>query len=105
MRDSCGEGRTGSNRVNRGGSWNNHARNVRAAYRNANTPDNRNDDLGFRLARAQRRAGWPVADPTITASPAKSRGEIQAGAGVEVAAADAPSNPPRWPTLAPEPPR
>ncbi|MCA9526808.1 MAG: hypothetical protein KC549_11000 [Myxococcales bacterium] len=43
----------GSNRVNRGGSWNNSARNVRAAYRNGNSPGNRNENLGFRLSRAQ----------------------------------------------------
>jgi len=41
---------TGSNRVNRGGSWNNDAQNCRAANRNNNTPDNRNNNLGFRLA-------------------------------------------------------
>jgi hypothetical protein len=40
----------GSNRVNRGGSWNNNARNVRVSNRNNNTPDNRNNNLGFRLA-------------------------------------------------------
>ncbi|TAN42491.1 MAG: hypothetical protein EPN22_12010 [Nitrospirae bacterium] len=34
----------------RGGSWNNNARNVRAVNRNNNTPDNRNNNLGFRLA-------------------------------------------------------
>jgi hypothetical protein len=39
----------GSNRVNRGGSWNNNARNCRSANRNNNDPDNRNNDLGFRL--------------------------------------------------------
>lgn len=39
----------GSNRVNRGGSWNNEPRNVRSANRNRNTPDNRNNNLGFRL--------------------------------------------------------
>ncbi len=39
------------NRVNRGGSWNNNPRNLRAANRNRNTPDNRNNNLGFRLAR------------------------------------------------------
>ncbi|NWH04813.1 hypothetical protein HXW94_07405 [Desulfobacter latus] len=33
----------------RGGSWNNSARNVRSANRNRNTPDNRNNNLGFRL--------------------------------------------------------
>jgi hypothetical protein len=40
----------GSNRVNRGGSWNNDPANCRVANRNNNTPDNRNNNLGFRLA-------------------------------------------------------
>ncbi|MCP5085194.1 MAG: SUMF1/EgtB/PvdO family nonheme iron enzyme [Rhodobacteraceae bacterium] len=40
---------TGSNRVNRGGAWNNDARNCRSAYRNRNDPGNRNDNIGFRL--------------------------------------------------------
>ncbi|GHU77039.1 hypothetical protein FACS189414_3790 [Bacteroidia bacterium] len=40
----------GSNRVNRGGSWNNSTRNVRVPNRNNNAPDNRNNNLGFRLA-------------------------------------------------------
>ena len=34
----------------RGGSWNNNSANVRAANRNRNEPDNRNDNLGVRLA-------------------------------------------------------
>jgi hypothetical protein len=33
----------------RGGFYNNEARNVRCAYRNRNDPDNRNDNLGFRV--------------------------------------------------------
>jgi hypothetical protein len=37
-------------RVIRGGSWNNNAQNVRAAYRNHNEPTNRNNNLGFRCA-------------------------------------------------------
>ena len=41
--------RTGSNRVNRGGSWNNTAQNCRSAKRNNNTPSNRNNNLGLRL--------------------------------------------------------
>ena len=41
---------SGSNRVNRGGSWNNNAQNCRSANRNNNNPDNRNNNLGFRLA-------------------------------------------------------
>jgi hypothetical protein len=36
--------------VVRGGSWNNKPRNLRAAKRNRNEPDNRNNNLGFRLA-------------------------------------------------------
>ncbi|MFK7844955.1 MAG: SUMF1/EgtB/PvdO family nonheme iron enzyme [Rhodothermales bacterium] len=41
--------RKSSNRVIRGGSWNNNARNVRSSYRNNNDPENRNNNLGFRL--------------------------------------------------------
>jgi hypothetical protein len=36
--------------VIRGGSWNNEPRNVRSANRNRNAPDERNNNLGFRLA-------------------------------------------------------
>ncbi|MEE9394459.1 MAG: SUMF1/EgtB/PvdO family nonheme iron enzyme [Planctomycetota bacterium] len=43
---------SGSNRVNRGGSWNNKAQNCRSANRNRNSPDNRNNNLGFRLVLA-----------------------------------------------------
>jgi hypothetical protein len=39
--------------VDRGGSWNDNARNVRAANRNANPRDDRDDNLGFQLAGAQ----------------------------------------------------
>lgn len=38
-----------SNRVLRGGSWNNNARNCRVSNRNNNTPSNRNNNNGFRL--------------------------------------------------------
>ena len=33
----------------RGGSFNNNQNNARAAYRNNNTPDNRNNENGFRV--------------------------------------------------------
>ena len=36
-------------RVLRGGSWNNNANNCRSANRNRNTPDNRNNNIGFRV--------------------------------------------------------
>lgn len=37
-------------RVNRGGGWNNKPQNVRSANRNRNNPENRNNNLGFRVA-------------------------------------------------------
>lgn len=40
---------SGSNRVKRGGSWNNNAINCRVANRNNNSPDYSNNNLGFRL--------------------------------------------------------
>ena len=43
----------GSNRVLRGGSWNNNGRNTRSANRNRNEPTNRNNTIGFRLSLAQ----------------------------------------------------
>ena len=39
-----------AHRVVRGGSWNNDAQNVRAAYRNNNEPTNRNNNIGCRFA-------------------------------------------------------
>jgi Sulfatase-modifying factor enzyme 1 len=53
--------------VLRGGSWNNDSTNCRCAYRNNNTPDNRNNNIGFRLvlsspehsARRFRLPEWP----------------------------------------------
>ncbi|NTW99688.1 MAG: formylglycine-generating enzyme family protein, partial [Geobacteraceae bacterium] len=40
---------TGSFRVIRSGSWLSYAELCRSAYRSYGTPDNRNDDVGFRL--------------------------------------------------------
>lgn len=40
---------TGSNRVLRGGSWNNNATNCRVSNRNNNNPTNSNNNIGFRL--------------------------------------------------------
>jgi formylglycine-generating enzyme required for sulfatase activity len=40
--------------VNRGGSWNNNAQNCRVSNRNNNDPTNRNNNIGFRLARSSK---------------------------------------------------
>lgn len=55
----CEGGRStaSAKRVIRGGSWNNDARNVRAAYRNWNHPSNRNHNLGFRCRAHEGRGG------------------------------------------------
>lgn len=45
----------GVNRVNRGGAWNNPPQNCRSAYRNRNAPSNRDNNLGFRVARSSAR--------------------------------------------------
>ena len=36
-------------RVLRGGAYNNEESNLRCAYRNNNNPNNRNDNIGFRV--------------------------------------------------------
>ncbi|MEI6297528.1 MAG: SUMF1/EgtB/PvdO family nonheme iron enzyme [bacterium] len=48
--------------MNRGGSWNNDAQNCRTANRNNNTPDNRNNNIGFRLVspKLKRMDGFPL---------------------------------------------
>jgi len=61
----AGEGQMDVGRVLRGGSWNNNGRNCRSAYRNNNDPSNRNNNIGFRLARAQRAVGMSVNDQTF----------------------------------------
>ena len=41
----------GTRRVNRGGAWNDFAKNIRSAYRAVTTPEHKSFNLGFRLAR------------------------------------------------------
>jgi formylglycine-generating enzyme required for sulfatase activity len=48
---------SGANRVLRGGSWNNWARNCRSAYRNANAPGLAWLDDGLRLSAGQDEPG------------------------------------------------
>ena len=45
------------NRVLRGGSWINNGQRLRAAYRNNDEPNRRNDNNGFRLAGAYKAEG------------------------------------------------
>jgi hypothetical protein len=49
-----GLGQPGNWRVVRGGSWNNNQNNARAAFRNHNHPDNRNNNNGFRVVGVRR---------------------------------------------------
>jgi len=42
---------SGTNRVKRGGNWNNNASNCTVANRNNNNPNNRNNNIGFRVSR------------------------------------------------------
>ena len=79
-----GVGHKGTNRVLRGGSWNNPAENVRAAYRNRNDPSNRNPNYGFRLSRAHRRCGGIVDDPAAILSAGAACGEKPTAPGVLV---------------------
>lgn len=58
--------------MNRGGSWNNKPRNLRSANRNRNTPDNRNNNQGFRLAQSTQAVvaigGHPSPEPPASGS-------------------------------------
>ena len=63
-----GEGAdSGSDRVKRGGSWNNTASNCRSANRNNNTPSNRNNNIGFRLVSTMRQEGQAGSHPPTPA--------------------------------------
>ena len=79
---------SGRARVVRGGSWNNNGRNVRSANRNRNSPDNRNNNLGFRLALAQHAAGWCMNDQIVILFCASVQTKSKA-AGMLVMAVDA----------------
>ncbi|MDP2322609.1 MAG: SUMF1/EgtB/PvdO family nonheme iron enzyme [Gammaproteobacteria bacterium] len=81
----------GTNRVIRGGNWNNNSSNARCANRNNNTPTNRNNNIGFRCASthrpetgAPRGAGQRVGSPdpfplALVEGQAKKRRRDRAG--------------------------
>ena len=83
--------KAGAKRVIRGGSWNNNARNVRAAYRNRNDPGNRNDNLGFRCARAHDRTESPNLNRSPSQAFQRDRRNSMA-TGVLVAVSGCPAN-------------
>ena len=62
---------TGSNRVIRGGSWNNNAQNLRSAKRNNDRPDNRNNNLGVRLVSTKQRFDQKVQSTDRTCEPSR----------------------------------
>ena len=47
----------GQNRILCGGSWNNGSDNCQVANRNINNPQNRNNNIGFRVAHSSQK-GW-----------------------------------------------
>jgi RNA-directed DNA polymerase len=66
---ATGEGAaSGSNRVKRGGSWNNNANNCRSANRNNNNPSNRNNNNGFRLSSTMQSPGLAGSHPVVPVS-------------------------------------
>jgi hypothetical protein len=77
----------------RGGSFNNDTRNLRAANRNRNAPDNRNNNIGFRCVRdvERRRAGAFAAGAAAATAvagvrallPDRAPGERRAAFGAE----------------------
>ncbi len=74
----------GSNRVLRGGSWNNNARNTRSANRNRNYPAERNDNIGFRLALAQTIVDTPFDQVVIQTAQVCGKNKMHADALVDL---------------------
>ncbi len=94
-----GSSAEGAYRVNRGGSWNNNARNCRSANRDRNEPGYRNNNLGFRVALAPssrtRRMpfGEQVDDPVVLRKGDKTNRPHGLVGGVD-APVERPSGPP-----------
>ena len=73
---------SGSNRVIRGGSWNNNAQNCRSANRNNNNPSNNNNNNGFRLCcSAAPQDGKLPAVPAVVPFPQGTKSPRPAAAG------------------------
>jgi hypothetical protein len=72
--------------VIRGGSWNNKPENLRTSYRNRNNAENRNNNIGFRLAQSARPARLPARSRAV---------QGQRGRGERVSMSPFPGLPPR----------
>ena len=70
----------GAGRVLRGGSWSGDARYVRAAYRVAVHPDDRDDNIGFRCARVRGEPGQPAGKSDAPGQPEDAWPKRSAGA-------------------------
>ncbi len=58
----------------RGGGWNNTPDNARSAIRNRNTPDNRNNNTGFRLARTLHARASAFKEPDVGSGRVQGQG-------------------------------
>ena len=74
---AAGRTQTRRGRVLRGGSWINNGRNLRSAYRNHNAPDNRNDNIGLRLAGALPTAEGSTNQRPVRFRPHRAGGQTQ----------------------------
>jgi hypothetical protein len=71
----AGNVQQGRKRVLRGGAWNNNGHNLRSANRNGNPPDNRNHNIGLRLAGAFSIAGGSKSQHIVQFHPRRAGGQ------------------------------
>jgi hypothetical protein len=77
---NCGAGPPDT-RVLRGGAFNNNQHNARCAYRNNNHPDNRNDNIGFRVVVSHDSHRMPEMRLSLRTEPPRQRLESRTGSG------------------------
>ena len=91
------DGPSGSNRVLRGGTWNNNADNCRVANRNNNSPGNTNNNIGFRPVRSSEETPQRAQDSDPAAIPSATPRAVRQTKNarpVPVIAAEAAANAP-----------
>lgn len=67
-----GQGPNGARSL-RGGSWNNNENNLRCSGRNYNHPENRNNNVGFRVVCSQSCPRWAAQPPCPDAGDSTER--------------------------------